>query len=907
MLRQVFRKGLIVVNLRKKVYVFFSSFMLLLLVMYVIVFNVVEDLNGQLGQAAETRYMNKSFIDEVRTEVAEMGRVLRDPLLRVDDALVLEETFARHRHNATTALESMKLLDQDLDARPKLVAIQVQLADYAELAVVVMETIRGGDQERLLSGYRLEQASRTQLFHRIDEYAAYLDKEMASITEETEDRMRSARVIVLSVYFFILLGTTLLLVLNVRKIFDSVDGLISVMNNMALGSADSIERLSVNSDDEIGSMAQAYNRLADTLERHIRYERAYYAEIEEQNWLKTTIADITTMYQGVQDVQGLANRMLNKLAQLIHASYGAFYMAEQEDGRTSLRCLAAYAGKNEACTKRTFLLGEGLIGQCAAERQTIYLQQLPEESDYRVRSSILDSPPKELIVVPIEYEDQVLAVVEFATLTSFNALHQLLLQQVMNNAGITIHSVLGQMRVQSLLSDSQALTEELQSQSEELQQQQEELISTNEKLEEQYRSSELRSLELQSIKAELEEKARLLEQSSRYKTEFLANMSHELRTPLNSLLILSKILYDNVDGHLSDKHVEYAGALYSSSQHLLKLINDILDLSKAESGNVEVIQEQVRIQELLDFAENMFKPLAREKQLAFLIEQDPQLPETIYSDPQRIMQVMSNLLANAIKFTDQGSITLKVAGIGHASQGYEWISIAVTDTGIGIPAGKQELIFEAFRQADGTTSRKYGGTGLGLSISRNIAELLGGTIQVHSEEGQGSTFTLLLPHDQDARPSSPLVFNKIEAASGLQLPSAAATDEELEEGLADRTVLVVDDDIRSVYALTAALEAKRMTVLFAEEGYGALKQLSQHPEIDLVLMDLDMPELDGLAAIRELRSRPEHQHLPVIVVTAKGADAYYEPSMEAGASDFLSKPMQPEQLYEKIYYWLSQE
>ena len=892
-------------KLRLKTYAAFSSFMLLVLIMFVTVFNLIGDLNEDLGAQTELKYKKKSLSGELRAQVTEMGRVLRDPQLLVGGDFLLEEAFTSNRNAAVMSFESLKLYDQEIGARPMLVNLEVQFNEYLENAEYLLATLKVEDTPRITNSYKLEQASRERLLERNEEYATYLDREMAQLREQTQEKLQMMRVVVLLIFMGVLLMTTVIVVVTVRKIFDNLSNVVSVMNNMALGSADAIERMKVNADDELGAIANAYNRLADTLDRHIRYERAYQKEIEEQNWIKTTIADITTMYQGVQDVETLARRLLSKLAPLIGASFGAFYMADFTGGNDSklLRKLADYAGDDALPAKETFRFGEGLIGQCAEERQTIYLQNLTE-SMYKIRSAMLDTTPTEVIIVPVEHEEDVLAVVEFATLTSFSPLHQLLLQQVMNNVGITIMSVLGQMRVQLLLHDSQAMTMELKSKSEEMQQQQVELISINGKLEEQYRSSELRSLELQSIKAELEGKARLLEQNSRYKSEFLANMSHELRTPLNSLLILTRILLDNEEGRLSEKQLEYTKAIYSSGEQLLQLINDILDLSKAESGKVQVNKELVRMSELLLFAEKMFMPVAREKKLAFTIEQAPDVPDILYSDPQRIMQIMNNLLANAFKFTEQGGVTLKVDGFGEqlATGSYDWIKISVTDTGIGIPEEKQGIIFEAFQQADGTTSRKYGGTGLGLSISRNIAELLGGSIGLESSEGIGSTFSLYLPLDEEAVRSAPMVFARVEAASG-KVEAVGEQPEEVKP-LQGHTVLVVDDDIRNVFALTAVLEAQKLTVLFAENGYDGLVKLDEHPEIDLVLMDIMMPEMDGITAIQAIRSKPHYQQLPVIALTAKAMKTDQERCMEAGASDYLSKPVQQEQLVSLIRSWI---
>jgi len=909
-------------------YAGFCAFMLLLFVMYALSFNLVSDLNREKGEIASVRHESWHLADEMRTHLLTVSRMLRDPDFQQSDERERDERISGLRRQALVALESLKLNDQERVSRPLLVEIDVNFSDYMEHVEEALAAIEDGDEARLAGSLAMENDSLDRLLQIIVSYASRLDGELASANAQAERGLRIVRLLVILVFAMIVATAGTVVVLIIRKVFDSLGSIVSVMNSLALGSEESIQRLQVKSKDELGAVAMAYNRLADTLERHIRYERSYQKEIEEQNWVKTTIAEISTMYQGVQDTKTLASRLLGKLAPLIGASYGAFYMAEDPvvngkgnegkggdasgsgdmpadgQGKVLVRT-AVYAESSPVETKEAFRFGEGLIGQCAVERQTIVLKE--PAGGYSIRTSLLEATPAEVIIMPVEYEGKVLAVIEFATLTAFSPLHRLLLREVVSNVGITIRSVLGQMRVQKLLADSQALTEELQSQSKELQQQQNELLRINEELEEQYRSAELRSLELQSIKAELEEKARLLEQNSRYRTEFLANMSHELRTPLNSMLILTKILYDNEEGRLSEKQVEYAEAIYSSAQRLLDLINDILDLSKLESGKMNVQRETVSVDALLHFAERMFKPLADQKQLEFVIEKSDDVPETIESDAQRIMQVMSNLLSNAIKFTEKGRISLRVslACRNGRNESGDLLAIAVQDTGIGIPEDKQSIIFEAFQQADGTTSRKYGGTGLGLSISRNIAELLGGTVSVKSREGEGSTFTLLIPLDHSDKLPAKTSCPVMEAAAGLMKPS----DEDIESmrGLADATVLVIDDEVRNVYALIALLEAHRLNVLYAENAQTGMVHLLQRPEIALVLMDVVVAGRNATEIIGEIRALPERAELPIAVMIDEESPAGPAALREAGASEVLEKPVTRERALDVIRNWLARE
>jgi two-component system chemotaxis sensor kinase CheA len=532
--------------------------------------------------------------------------------------------------------------------------------------------------------------------------------------------------------------------------------------------------------------------------------------------------------------------------------------------------------------------------------------------------------PKNIIILPVQFEDDVLAVIEIASFEPFSPSQVKLLEEVNSNIGITINSISNRMKAERLLQESQALTEELQAQSEELQLQQEELRTTNEKLEEQYETSEQKKKEVEKVREALEEKAQQLELSSQYKSEFLANMSHELRTPLNSLLILAQILSENGQGNLTTKQEEYIRTIYSSGKDLLHLINDILDLAKVESGKLEVIPKEVEFQNVRDFITSQFSPIARQKNVQFSVELEPGLPESFYTDEQRLQQVLKNLLSNAFKFTESGSVSLvinKVVKEGNGKHLLEgdkqvkpMLAFSVIDTGIGIDHDKQETIFDAFKQADGTTSRQYGGTGLGLSISREYAQLLGGFIEVTSKKGTGSTFTLYLPHFEQSGKIDEEVTLK-EAAVGLEienyhldLPTKVNTEVTMKQHgkslLKDKKILIVDDDIRNVYALTIALEKYEMDIIVAENGREGIDVLQSNPDTDLVLMDIMMPEIDGFEAMRRIRKIPEFETIPIIALTAKAMKHSREECLNAGATDYISKPINLDQLFSLMQVWL---
>ncbi|HZD38179.1 MAG TPA: response regulator, partial [Actinomycetes bacterium] len=506
--------------------------------------------------------------------------------------------------------------------------------------------------------------------------------------------------------------------------------------------------------------------------------------------------------------------------------------------------------------------------------------------------------------------------------------------------GVVLNTIIATMRTEELLEQSQSLAEELQSQSRELQSQQEELQRTNEELQEKARqlarqnqAIEVKNAEIELARREVEERAEQLALSSRYKSEFLANMSHELRTPLNSLLILARLLGENADGNLTEREVDFARSIHVAGNDLLNLINDILDLTKVEAGKLDISPSPVELSSLCADLEQTFRPIAEQQSLAFTVEIPEGTPPVIVTDAHRVEQVLKNLLSNAFKFTERGSVALRAALAPPATrfanprlrEAAEVIGLEVADTGIGIAGDKVLEIFEAFQQADGTTNRKYGGTGLGLSISREIAGLLGGEIQVESEPGRGSLFTLFIPAETEAPPPQRAGAQAHAATAGtagngswFTTRTGAPGESGLgthrtgrpairptgDGGLAGKRVLIIDDDVRNVYAITSALEDRGMEALYAPDGRAGIDLLEREPRIDLVLMDVMMPGMDGhqtTTAIRQLRG---FQSLPIIALTAKAMRGDREKSLAAGASDYITKPVDIDRLLEMMRMWL---
>ncbi|PFY25379.1 histidine kinase [Bacillus toyonensis] len=674
------------------------------------------------------------------------------------------------------------------------------------------------------------------------------------------------------------------------------------------------ERIHVNTHDEIKDLAHTTNHLLD--------------EISKREWLQTELAELILMYQGVSSIEMLGKKILSGIIQKTQTSCGAFYVREEYEETVYYVKKASFADQGADIGKQSIKMGEGFIGQSALEKKSFILRDIPEEFRY-VTSGVLEIRPKNLLVIPILFEDEVIAVMELVSVTEISDLHQDLIQQTIDNLGLTIHSIIGRMRIQTLLHESQAMTEELQVQSEELQtqaeelqmqaeelqMQAEELRTTNEQLESRTEEAEQKTADLQITKSELEEKASELLRSSKYKSEFLANMSHELRTPLNSILLLSEMLRENHDNHLSDDEIELATVIHSSGKDLLTLINDILDLSKVEAGKLDIIFEATNISDMAANMHQNFLHIAAQKNVEFTIEDSDTIPDLFYTDAKRIEQIIKNLLSNAFKFTEKGSVSLhfdsiETSNLSHDMQSIskDWITIAVKDTGIGIAKEQHQLIFEAFQQADGATIRKYGGTGLGLSICKEFARLLGGWITLESNVGEGSTFTVYIPNLPNGL--NEIQVSNLEVAATIEdvIPAEVIEETiittETNNVFQEKTILIVDDDHRNIFALQNALKKQNANIITAQNGIECLKILKSNTNIDLILMDIMMPNMDGYETMENIRMNLGLNEIPIIALTAKAMPNDKEKCLSAGASDYISKPLNLHQLYSVMSVWL---
>jgi signal transduction histidine kinase/CheY-like chemotaxis protein/HAMP domain-containing protein len=675
--------------------------------------------------------------------------------------------------------------------------------------------------------------------------------------------------------------------------------------------------------------------LKDNINEMIRNLKDQTLKNTEQDWLKTNLARFTRMLQGERDLSTVSNLVLSELAPLINAQHGVFYVTDRdEDGESMLNLAAAYAFNSRKHVANSFKLREGLIGQCAFEKSRILLTNVPR--DYvQISSGLGEAPPLNIIVLPALFEGEVKAVIELATFGEFSETHQSFLDQLMESIGIVLNTIAANMRTEGLLKQSQLLTSELQAQQEELKKtndrlelqaaslrqseellrtKQDELQQTNMELEDkaqllsdQNKQVEAKNHEVEQAKLALEEKAEQLALTSKYKSEFLANMSHELRTPLNSLLILSKLLAENAQGNLTDKQVQSAKNIHDAGTDLLALINDILDLSKIESGMVTLDIGETSFAALRDHVDRTFAQLAQDKKIDFAVDIDGELPRSMYTDEKRLQQILKNLLSNAFKFTEKGHVKLKVSKVSsgwnpandHLNTAGQVLAFEVEDSGIGIPEDKQKIIFESFQQADGSISRKYGGTGLGLSISREITWLLGGELTVKSKVGKGSSFILYVPLNFSPQVQTP-VTPRLPAAAPRAFSAPSIQPDAMETVVDDRdeiqpedaVVLIVEDDPRFASILLQLVRDSGFKGVVTGEGIAA-PGLARRFGPEAIMLDIGLPDMDGLALLDLLKRTPETRHIPVHVISA---DDQRGLGLSMGAFGFTSKPVERDEV-----------
>jgi CheY-like chemotaxis protein/signal transduction histidine kinase/HAMP domain-containing protein len=692
---------------------------------------------------------------------------------------------------------------------------------------------------------------------------------------------------------------------NVNLLADNltnqVRAIAEVATNVTKG--DLTRSIQVDASGEVAELKDNINTMIDNL-------RLTTDRNTEQDWLKTNLARFTGMLQGQRDLTTVGRLLLSELAPLVNAHQGVIYQRTSEES-SGMTLLAAFADDGHNGHPAHIQIGEGLIGQCAAERRSMLITDLPAHT-VPVRSGLFQAVPQNVIVLPVLFEDQVKAVIELASLSAFTASHLAFLEQLTASIGIVLNSIEATMQTEGLLKQSQQLAIELQTQQRELQQTNEQLAQKAQELAEQNVEVERKNEEIEQARRALEEKAAELALTSKYKSEFLANMSHELRTPLNSILVLGQQLTENPDGNLTAKQVEFAKTIHGAGTDLLNLISDILDLSKIESGTVTVDAEEIVFTNLLDMVTRPFRHEAENRRLTFDVHMDPHLGRSLVTDSKRVQQVLKNLLSNAFKFTEQGGVRLSVAAaVGGWSDDHpilngtgSVVAFEVSDTGIGIPFEKQRIIFEAFQQADAGTSRKYGGTGLGLAISRELASLLGGEIQLRSTPGSGSTFTLYLPQTYVGPSAASMAV-----ASSVSIPapmlassllSARVPEYQAEQIVDDRDhlqpddaiLLIVEDDPHYARVMCDLSRDRGFKVLVATRGAEALVLAREyHPTA--VSLDVFLPDMLGWTVLSHLKQDPATRHIPVQMLTL---DEDRQHGLARGAFTFVTKPTTTEGL-----------
>ena len=716
-------------------------------------------------------------------------------------------------------------------------------------------------------------------------------------------------------------GSIVLVIVVGAVVTRSITGPLRTLGEGAsrIGGGDYNHRVQVKTRDEVGMLAGIFNRMAEQIgERQL--------SLTQQDWLKGSLAQASASFQGQSDQSFVCQSVLNELAHLLDARYSAIYTPETSGPNSALVLVANYAAGDASARLAP---GEGLVGQCFRDQQRLTLTEVQPDR-FRIRSALSESQPATVVVLPAVFEGRVMAVLELASYRTLTPIQLDLLDRLAFSLGTVLNTIAARRRTENLLQESQRLAENLRSSEVQLQEQQEELKQSNEELEqaneemrqtneemeekvhllaEQKRELENANREIEAARVEVEAQARQVSRASSYKSDFLASMSHELRTPLNSMLILSKMLAENGEANLSGKQIKYAETIYSSGNDLLELINEILDLAKIESGAVQVETHDVPFERLRSFIHGSFQPVAETKKLELGLDFSSALPAVIRTDERRLQQVLKNLLSNAFKFTAQGSVTLKVEPVtrgwdpasSELNRAPQVIAFSVTDTGIGIPPEKQQLIFEAFQQADAGTARKYGGTGLGLSISREIALLLHGSIQVSSSPGEGSTFTIFLPavltaqapvRQQRRMIGQPGAISAAETAAtataGPAEPDADGLPDDrgnLQPG--DLVLLVVDDDDRFAQILMEFARARHFKVVTTRTAARALA-LARQLRPSAITLDLELPDSDGWVVLDRLKHDPITRHIPTHIISVEEAG---ERSLSQGAVSYLQKPV----------------
>ncbi|OMF41362.1 response regulator [Paenibacillus peoriae] len=956
-------------KIRNKLLIGFGSLMAILLVLTLISYDRMGSLNEQLNQVYQDRYVKVRKTTAIRGQVNDMAKVMANLLLNpgssVGEAKRELDDISATGTKVLASLQTNSGTSEEQQQVDRVAVAWNEFLSYEQRLVSLLGQDRIDEANAFRNSTGLP--AQEEAMDSINALAVFQDREIDNDMKQANQAYEeSVQITTILMAAGLIMG--LLVILWVLPSIAKGLNIVNLMiNGFGKGKYRAISRMSVASKDEIGEVARVFQQMAGDLEEKRKFEHSVLQTQKDQTWLNANTARVTELFRGVNSLEQVAQMFISEFTPILGGSYGAIYLQGKDVEDNRFKLYGSYAKVTGENSIRDIIhVGEGLLGQCVLDRKPILITEAPD-GYLSIGSALGESKPVGIMIFPILFEDECIGAIEIASLDRFSDLETKLFAQLVESLGIILNNIKGRMRVEQLLRESQALTEELQCQSEELQTQQEELKRSNENLEEQTeelkRSEELlqrqqeelehfnteliaktRALEeqvreveekndeIEHARAQLEQQAMQLGITSKYKSEFLANMSHELRTPLNSLLILSQLLSENKEGNLKPKQVEYAQTIYMSGADLLKMIDEILDLSKVDAGKMDINHEAVHLKELELFVEQNFAPVAAKRELHLHTEIEENLPDAIISDGYRLKQILRNLLSNAFKFTTEGSIRFIVSRAngeqlpGLLNPRRSYLALSVRDTGIGIASDKTDLIFEAFQQVDGTTSRKYGGTGLGLSISRELSRLLGGVITVESEQGQGSCFTLYLPEQtptaEDMDSHSREEFNGADVNSDFenvaasvetdlpmimpakrlplyQMPSKNKVEDIIHPGddrneitSQDKVLLIIEDDINFANILYDMARSRGFKALIALQGDDGLN-MAQSYLPDAIILDIQLPVMDGWSILGELKGNSSTRHIPVHVISVIDD---VKQGLMMGAIAYLKKPSSKESL-----------
>jgi CheY-like chemotaxis protein len=950
-------------KLKTKLVLGFGAMMVLLLLLTVVGYDRLNYMNTQFNKVFEERYVKVQNSNGMRGEVNNASRIVDNLLLNdvdtpsnIDGQQKLGATMTNADNhlvnlvNSTLNIQEEKMLDRVQAAWKQFIVYEQK-----ELELLSMGMHKEAKTYQITTGLPIQ----IEALDSLNELASYqdqmIDEEMMNVESAYNRSIQITTVIMVT---GLLLGLSIMLwvIPRMAKGLNTVNMMIT---SFGKGHMKTIRRLKVTYKDEIGEVARCFKEMAENLEGKQQLEIAYHQAQNDQGWLNSHTSKVTQLLRGVNSLEQISQTFISEFTPVLGAHYGVVYIIGDDKKPNRLFKYGTYAGLGDVLTKDYFDIGEGLVGQSALDKKPIFINEVPDQY-LSIQSGLGDASPISLMIYPILFEDELLGVVEVASFEAFTALQRQLMNQLTSSLGIVLNNIRRRIDIEELLRESQTMTEELQCQSEELQTQQEELRRSNDHLEEQtvalMKSEELlqnqqeeleqynteliaktrtmedqmqqleeKNYQIEQTSTQLEQQAVQLAITSKYKSEFLANMSHELRTPLNSLLILSQLLTENKGENLTEKQIEYAQTIYMSGADLLKMIDEILDLSKVDAGKMEINQEIIRLKDIDGFVQQNYMPLAENGQIALHFQYGDDLPEEIVSDGHRLKQILRNLFTNAFKFTSSGYISFSVNRVpaselpDHLKKDVEYIALSVKDTGIGIPDDKTDLIFEAFQQVDGTTSRKYGGTGLGLSISRELSSLLGGYIGLESQEGVGSCFTLYLPIElskevlvgrkEVAASNSEPYFTRrvhhvdINSIRNIKIKPKRMTNEPIKDDRElieeqDKVLLIIEDDLKFAEILLEMARGRGFKALLATQGDTGLN-LAQQYLPNAIILDIQLPVMDGWSILGALKNSSLTRHIPVHIVSVVDD---VKQGLRLGAIAYLQKPSSKDSLEKAFTY-----